>query len=110
MPHVPMPVFSSPFGLACPAFGPKAPMFICSMCGTPHMMYLPGQQINPGQMRQMGARGIAPVIQANQHANNSQLSNMMREAMTSFAKSAGSSLGDQFGDYLGGYFFGDQSY
>ncbi len=110
MPHVPVPIFSSPYGLACAACGPMPPVFTCTMCGTCQWMYLPGQQINPAMMRQMGVRGIAPVVQANQYTNTSLLSKMMRETMMSAAKGAGSTFGEQIGDFLGGYFFGDQSY
>lgn len=110
MPHVPMAIYSSPYGLACPICGFKAPVFTCAMCGTLQMMYLPGQPINSTLIRQMGARGIAPVVQAHPNTNPSLLSNMMRETVISAVKGVGSSLGDQIGDFIGGYFFGDQSY
>jgi len=110
MPHMPMAIFQSPYGFACPFCGIKQPVFTCMACGTTQMMYQQGQQINPVLMRQMGVRQIAPVVQAQENASPSLLQGLMKEMLTSFAKSAGSSFGDQFGDYAGGYFFGDQSY
>lgn len=71
MPHVPMAIFSSPYGPACPVCGLKPPVFSCMACGTVQMMYQPGQQINPGLMRQMGVRQVAPVVQAQENVPTS---------------------------------------
>ena len=110
-PHAPMWAVVSPFGPACPLCGPKPPIFTCHHCGTTQFILQPGHQVNATMMRQMGIRHVAPAVQANNSSSSpSLLQSLMKDALSSFVKSAGSSLGDQAADWAGGYFFDNQSY
>ena len=107
MPHQPYPVAGTPMGPACGFCGPLRPVFTCTICWTPQMLYLPGS--NFMQMSGFGGGGwgagpgaapnqlVAPVVQAQPGAAPNQLGDLFKSAATQFVKEFTGGFGKQFG-------------
>ena len=98
MPHAPVPTTSSSMGFSCQICGLIPPFFICTICWTRQMLYLPGS--TPTQMQSLPnqTQYIAPVIQANPRMgqpNPNTFSDVAKEGLKSFGGAVGKALVEQ---------------
>lgn len=107
-PHAPLPVMAIPQGVYCGMCGPLPPVFTCTVCWMRQMLYLPGSALSPSSQYPGSNLNVAPVVQAQSGASQDFVLDLLKQALSGFAKQAGNEIATMaFGQWTEG---GDQSW
>jgi hypothetical protein len=88
-PHAPVPTMAVPQGCYCGMCGPRSPVFICTVCWTRQMLFLPGSAFMPPGVYPGSNYSVAPVVQAKPGASQKFILSLIKQAIGDFASEAG---------------------